>query len=96
MALDTIYKDLIIFLEGGSYLMRRVQSIYEVDDTYGNDSIVQVTTAFPSTITPDMIRQICWMPLWRLASDSMTFSFVTDTVCQFAMTMKTLEYEDAE
>lgn len=96
MALDTIYKDLIIFLEGGGYLMRRVQSIYEVDDTYGNDSIVQVTTAFPSTITPDMIRQICWMPLWRLASDSMTFSFVTDTVCQFAMTMKTLEYEDAE
>ena len=95
-ALDIVYKDLIIWFHDGSYLMRTVQDIYEVTDIVGNDTIIQVTEPFAFAMTPDSIRQICWMPLWRLASDTLTLSHLTDEVAEFALTMKTLPYEDAE
>lgn len=92
----TVYRDLIVFLDDGSYLLRHVQSIYQVDDADGNDSIIQVTEPWPIELSQYNIRQICWMPLWRLASDSMTIQYVTDEAAQFALNMKTLEYNDAE
>lgn len=95
-SLDTIYKDLIIFLHDGTYLPRHVQSIFEVDDAQGNDTIIQVTEAFPVDLDEFNVRQICWMPLWRMASDAITFNYLTDEVAEFALNMKTLEYEDAE
>jgi hypothetical protein len=95
-AIDTVYKDLIIFFHDGTYLVRRVQNIYAVDDSTGNDTIIQVTEAFPFEVAPSAIRQICWLPLWRMATDALTFNYLTDEVAEFALNMKTLEYEDAE
>ncbi|MEN3144645.1 hypothetical protein ABDF71_21885 [Ochrobactrum sp. WV_118_8] len=92
----TVYRDLIVFLADGSYLLRHVQSIYQVDDAIGNDSIIQVTEPWPVELSDYNVRQICWMPLWRLLSDSMTIQYVTDEAAQFALNMKTLEYNDAE
>lgn len=93
---DTIYKDLIIFLEGGLSIMKSVQQIYEIDDTIGNDSIIQTTEPFPTGLKVIDVRQICWMPLWRMGSDTLTLSYLSDEVCQFQITMKTTEYEDDE
>jgi hypothetical protein len=93
---DIVYKDLIIFLEGGSYLIKTVQQIYAVDDPTGNDSIIQTTTPFSADISLDSIRQICWMPQWRMGSDTLSLSYVTDEVCQFQITMKTVPYEETE
>lgn len=93
---DTIYKDLIVYTDDGNHYARHILSIYEVNDTFGNDTIIQIDEAFPLALSVYTVRQICWLPLWRLASDSMTFQYVTDEVTQFSMTMKTLEYRDAE
>lgn len=93
---DPVYRDLIIWFHDGTYLLRTVQSIYEVTDIIGNDSNIQVTEPFPFAFTPESISQICWMPLWRLASDGITLAHVTNTVAEFALTMKTLPYEAPE
>lgn len=92
----TVYRDLIVFLADGTFLTRHVQSIYQVDDPIGNDSIIQVTEPWPVELNDQTVRQICWMPLWRLVSDSLTIQYVTDEAAQIAINMKTLEYNDAE
>lgn len=95
-ARDTIHKNLIIFFANGTNLIRRVQDIFETSDSLGNDSIVQVTAPFGRDIDLKDIRQICWLPLWRFASDSLTMEYLTDEVAQFAINFKTLEFEVAE
>ncbi|MEL4071748.1 hypothetical protein WKW50_16510 [Ochrobactrum sp. GPK 3] len=92
----TVYRDLIVFMQDGTYHMRHVSSIYTVDDAIGNDSIIQVDSPWPVELTPDNIRQICWMPLWRFISDGLTVSYVTNQVAQVAQSMKTLEYMDED
>lgn len=95
-ASDSVYRDLIIFFADGTFLMRHVQSVYQVEDDIGADTIIQVDTPWPITVDPANIRQICWLPLCRLASDQLTFQWLTDETTQIAMTIKTLEYRDAE
>lgn len=93
---ELIYRNLIIFFHDGTYLLLAVQSIFEVTDIVGNDTIIQVGQTFTFDIEPDAIRQICWLPLWRLSSDTLTLSHRTDEAAEFALTMQTLPYEDAE
>lgn len=95
-ATGDVYRDLIVFMNDGSYIMKHVQAIYPVEDMIGKDTIIQVTEPFSTTFTPDDVRQICWMPLWRLGSDSLTSSWVTDGAARITLNMKTLPYEDAE
>lgn len=91
-----VYRDLIIFLSDGTYLIRRIHDIYAVDDVVGKDTIIQVTENFPVDLNPSTVRQICWLPLWRLISDGLTITFVSDEAAQLSMNMKTLEHLGAE
>ncbi|MBK3745244.1 hypothetical protein G3A39_39355 [Paraburkholderia aspalathi] len=92
----TVYRDLVVFLNDGSYLLRSVQSIYQVSDHLGDDSVIQVATPWPLDLNVNNIRQVCWMPLWRFATDGLTIQYVTNEKAQIALSMKTLEYHPGE
>lgn len=91
-----VFRDFVLFLDDGTHLMRHVTSITAAVDPDEQDSVIQVSEPWPADISEDSIVQICWMPLWRLASDGMTFSWLTDQAAETALTMKTLPYNDAE
>lgn len=89
-----VFRDLIVFLSDGTRIIRRVQTITTVSDALGGDSVIMLTEQWPRTVTGAEIVKICWLPLWRLASDAMTLSFRTDEVSEVSLSMKSLEYLD--
>jgi len=55
-------------------------------------SYIEVDQAIGVDMSLDDILYICWVPLWRLSSDTLTQRWVTNGVCQMALTMETLPY----
>ncbi len=88
---DTVHRALIVFPHIGEPMMRRIQSIYRIDDEIGTDTGIQVDAPWPIEISQDTVRQICWMPVWRMASDSLTMEWKTNSVAQYALSMRSLE-----
>lgn len=92
----TVYRDLIVFMADGTYFTRHVVDISVAFIGGSPGSIIQVDEPWPVDITPTNVKQICWMPLWRFNTDLLTVSWVTDQAAEIAMSMKTLEYVEAE
>lgn len=88
---STVYKALTIFLWDGTIHHRVVTGINTVDDLLGQDTIISVSEAFPESIEVDDVRMISWLPVWRLASDTLTVAWKTNSVAQYQMSMKILE-----
>lgn len=93
---DLTYRDIIVLKNDGTYEIKHILSIYTVDDLIGNDTVMQFTEGWVSGFTLAQVKMICWMPLWRFASDSLTIAWVTSESAQVAVNMKTLPYEVAE
>lgn len=93
---DVVYRDLIIFYTDGTHEAYHVDSIGTINDDYGNDSIINLTTPLLREVDPDEILQICWLPLWRFATDGLTVQWLTDETSQISLTMRTLPYVAAE
>lgn len=86
-----VYRDLIVFMKSGAWMPRRILNIYRIDDADGSDTIIQIDGPWEIAIRPERVRQICWLPLCRLASDSLTIQWLTDETAQIGMAIKTLE-----
>ena len=84
---DTVHKALAVYLLDGSVIYRTVSGITVVD---GN-SRVTVGAPWADTIPMESVIRISWLLVWRLLSDSMTTEWLTTTVAQVALNMKTLE-----
>lgn len=91
-----VFKTIMIRLTDGTILYRSVTGMYVVDNGAGNDTIIMLSAAWPRTILLVEIDMICWMPVCRFASDSLTIEWVTDSVSQMQVTLRTLEYLAAE
>lgn len=90
---DPIHRAICVFPRDGSApLLRVIDSIYKVSDEQGVDTALQIAgDPWPYEISYETIRMISWMPVWRLASDSFELTWRTNTVAQYAFTMRTLE-----
>ncbi len=84
---DTVHKAVAVKLVDGTTLYRIVSAIAPV----AGNSRITFTANWPSTIPLADIVMVSWMPAWRLSSDAITFEWLTDSVCQVAITMQTVE-----
>lgn len=90
-ASDTVYRAIAIFYRDGSYQLRKVAAIEAITDDGGQDSSVRCTTAFSRAVDPADIVMVCWMPVWRFATDSLTTERLTSEVGRFKISVTTLE-----
>lgn len=93
---DVVYKDLIIFYADGTHEVYHVNDIISVNDADGNDSIINLTTPLLRIVDPANVVQVCWLPLWRFATDGLTVQWLTDETAQISLSMKSLRYVPAE
>lgn len=84
---DTVHRAVAVRLIDGTTLYRIVSAINPV----AGNSRITFTANWPSTIPVADIVMVSWMPAWRLATDAITFEWLTDSVCQVAITMQTIE-----
>jgi hypothetical protein len=84
---DTVRRAVAVTLADGSVLLNRISSWANVA---GNSQATMVS-AWPVTVAPSGIRSISWCPVCRLASDSITVEWLTRTVAQYVLPIRTLE-----
>lgn len=84
---DTVHRAVAVHLVDGTTLYRIVSDIAPL----AGNSRITFTANWPSTIALADIVMVSWMPAWRLSSDAITFEWLTDSVCQVAITMQTVE-----
>lgn len=88
---STVYKAVCVITKAGVRHYRTVLSIARVADAYGIDSLLTLGSTWSADIELADIEMICWMPVWRLASDTFTIEWVTDSAARVQLTMRSLE-----
>ncbi len=88
---DTVHKAVAVYFRDGTVEYRTVESIFEVADADGNDSVIQVGADWTKIVSPDTVRTISWLLVFRHASDTLTVEWLTNSVAQCDMTMRSLE-----
>ncbi|TPI86365.1 ribosomal protein L32 [Mesorhizobium sp. B2-8-9] len=84
---DTVHKAIAVFLNDGTVRYRKVSSLAVA----GSDSVITCVGTWGSNIPLTSIRMVSWMPVWRLLSDGLVLEFLTQSVAQTTLSMKTLE-----
>jgi hypothetical protein len=84
---DVVNKAVCIALVDGTFLTRTISGW----STSGSESRITVSGAWGANVATDEILSIMFMPLWRLATDSLTIEWLTDQVAQYSMTLRSLE-----
>jgi len=79
-----------IVLLDGTIVYKQIADIFaELDSTGEGQSTIQLTETIGQDIDLADIDKICWVTLWRFATDQATFEFLTDEVCQVSFTVQT-------
>lgn len=82
-----------IILWDGTIIYKQVQDIFAETDSNGAYSVIQLTEIMGQDIDLEDVDKICWVPLWRFATDTFTFSWLTNTVCEVNFVMQTQPYQ---
>lgn len=83
-----------LILNDGTIIYKQIESIFgEVDSNGDGQSIIQLTETMGQDIDLEDVEKICWVPLWRMATDTATFEFLTDEVCQVSFTVQTQPWQ---
>lgn len=82
-----VYRSIAVFLRDGRRTFGRISDFLE----FGGDSLLVMEDAWPFQIDPANVLMICWMPVWRSATDTLTIEWITDAVAQTKLSLKTLE-----
>ena len=90
-ATDTIHRAVYVQLPNGIKIPNTVKAITQITDFVGTGTQIEFDLAWPSIIDAASNPIISWMPVWRLASDTMIFTWATNTVCDVQFAMRTLE-----
>jgi len=93
---DLTHKALAVMTTDGRMMFRRVTGITVVTDVDGEASILSIDRPWMTDLSIDEILMVSWLPVMRLASDQMTFEWLTDSVAQTTLSMQTLEALPAE
>lgn len=89
---DTVYKAVAVRLKNGTTLVNTVSSIAI---SSGNSSLT-VGTAWGQNVAISDVEQVCWMPVWRFASDILAIRWVREDAAQISLSLQTIENLTAE
>jgi len=89
---DPIYRALMVYMNDGRRIYREIESI--VADS-GN-SVITLTSPWLGDYALSEIAVVCWMPVFRFATDQLTMQHLVEGAAQTQLTMRSLEYLDAE
>lgn len=87
---DTVHKAILILTKDGGavpYLLNGISL------SGGN---TRLTYDGSGTIPLENVRRICWMPVARFASDTLTVDWTTEAVAQIAVNAQSLEWTEPE
>lgn len=87
MADDTVYRNVALQLVDGAIETHRVVSV----ERSGDDKTWMMLGSAVSEDSLDRLYVACWLPLWRLASDTLSISWLTDRVAEYELSLQTLE-----
>lgn len=90
-AASTIFDHIAIFLMDGTVIRRTVPSITPISDSTGNDSILNLGSSVGQDVDLSDIDRICWLPVWRFASDQLVIQWQSDESAMIGVSFKTLE-----
>lgn len=93
---STVFRNIVLFMRDGSY---RIFEVTDIDSTTisGQDHCrVYVSPTLTEAVDMDDVDMICWLPLWRLASDQIVVQWQTDQIGSIGLTVTTLETLDPE
>lgn len=88
---DTVYRAIALLLTDGSVLVRAVTDLTVVSDQFGEDTLFSISEPWAFGFAPEQVVVACWMPVWRFASDGLTMEWLSNTVAQAKLSMRTLE-----
>lgn len=88
---DTVYRAVAVLLRNNTWLYNAVESVGEIRDDLGDDSAVQVADPWPLELNASTVKMISWMPVWGFGADSLTVEWLTASVAQMQIAMRTLE-----
>jgi hypothetical protein len=84
---STVYKGVAVRKTDGSWLVNTVSSIAP---SSGN-SVITVGSGWSETVALGAIDMVCWLPVWRFATDSLTMVWVRETVAQTRLSLQMIE-----
>lgn len=93
---DPVNCNVAVRLKNGTVLYRKIASLQGTDapssaELYRNTIINITGGAWGVSAAPADILSISWLPVWRCASDTLTIEWITSSVAQFVIPMRTLE-----
>lgn len=89
---STVYRAMFVMMNDGELILRKVLQVEQVE----NGSIIVIDEPWGREFTANDIVMCGWMPVWRLASDTLVIEWVTNSVAQITLNMTTLEDLPAE
>lgn len=84
---DTVFKALCVVYLDGTFQFAKISGI----SASGGNSVVECATNFTRDIDPATVSMVCWMPVWRFASDGMTTEWISNFVAQSQLNVVSLE-----
>lgn len=103
--LGAFYSQDLVRLGAGLAIVKTDQTIVyaqiadifaDVDSNSQEVSIIALKEALGEDIALEDIDMVCWMPLWRHATDTLTVGWTTDGVCQLSFTVQTQPWLPAD
>ena len=88
---STVFKAILIRLKDGTNLVRKITGMSQLSDGLGDDTRITVSGTWPRDIFTDEILMICWMPVHRFASDSLTVEWLADDKSRTQISVQTIE-----
>jgi hypothetical protein len=86
-----------IIKKDGSILYLSVDSIFGEEDSNSQAvSVLALRSAVGEDIDLDDIDKVCWVPLWRHSTDSMSVQWLSSAVCQVSFTVQTQPWLPAD
>lgn len=87
---DRIRQAIAVHKIDGSWLFQTVAGMR----VEGNDTVITSSDPWSEDLTIGGVRSVCWMPVWRLMSDTLSVEWLTDEKGQVVLTSKMLPDED--
>jgi hypothetical protein len=84
---STVFKAIAVRKTDGNWITREIASIAQDYDT----SIITFTEAWNQNISITSIDKICWLPVWRFASDILTMNWPFEDVAQTTLSLQMIE-----
>lgn len=93
---DPVHRAVMLLLRDGSLVANTIVGMSKVEDLIGADTVAEVGHPWPADIEPATVVMVSWMPVSRLASDTLTLEWVSSTVAKTKLSTRTLENLEEE